>query len=63
VSCGVTGARATLASGTVSFTVALDAKAARALRVHRRPALNVRIAVTPVDGPAVVLTRSVLLRS
>ncbi len=56
-------ARATLASGTVSFTVALDAKAARALRVHRRLALNVRIAVTPVDGSAVVLTRSVLLRS
>jgi hypothetical protein len=56
-------ARATLAPGTVSFNVALDAKAARALRVHRRLALNVRIVVTPVDGPAVVLTRSVLLRS
>jgi hypothetical protein len=56
-------ARATLASGTVSFTVALDAKAARTLRVHRRLALNVRIAVTPVDGSAVVITRSVLLRS
>jgi hypothetical protein len=55
-------ARATLASGTGSFTVALDAKAARALRIHRRLALNVRIAVTPVDGSAVVLTRSVLLR-
>jgi hypothetical protein len=55
--------RATLAAGTVSFTVALDAKAARALHVHRRLALNVRIAVTPVDGSPVVITRSVLLRS
>ena len=56
-------ARATLAAGTVSFTVALDAKAARALRVHRRLALNVRIAVTPVDDSPVVVTRSVLLRA
>lgn len=56
-------ARATIASGTVSFAIALDAKAARALRVHRRLALDVRIAVTPVEGSAVVITRSVLLRS
>jgi plastocyanin len=56
-------AHAALSAGTVSFTVALDPRAARALRLHGHLALVVRITVAPVGGSAVTIARGVLLRS
>jgi plastocyanin len=56
------GAHAALSAGTVSFTVALDSRAARALRLHGRLALVVRVTLVPVSGPAVTIARGVLLR-
>jgi plastocyanin len=55
--------RASVQAGTVSFTVALSAKARRALRAHRRLALAVRISLSPTHGSAVRIGRSVLLRA
>ncbi|MGD0453803.1 MAG: hypothetical protein ABSB69_09395 [Solirubrobacteraceae bacterium] len=54
--------RASLQAGTVTFTVALDARARHALRVHRRLALSVRIVLSPAHGSAVTITRSVVVR-
>jgi len=51
-----------LRSGTVTFAVALDAKARHALRVHRRLALNVKILLTSPNGSPVTLTRAVVVR-
>jgi plastocyanin len=55
--------RAAAPAGKVSFTVALDAAAKRALRRHHKLALTARIVLTPAHGAAVTITRSVLLRS
>lgn len=54
--------RASLRAGTVTFTVALDARARHALRAHRRLALSVRIVLVPAQGAAATITRSVVLR-
>jgi plastocyanin len=54
--------RPSLRAGTVLFTVPLNAKAKRALRVHRRLAVTVRMVLTPTAGSALTITRSVLLR-
>jgi hypothetical protein len=48
-------------AGTVSFTVALDAQAKRALR-HHKLALTVKIVLTPKHGAAITLTRKVVVR-
>jgi hypothetical protein len=54
--------RSSAPAGTVSFTVALDAQAKRALRHHHRLALTVKIVLTPKHGTAMTLTRSLVLR-
>jgi plastocyanin len=54
--------RSPLLAGVVSFTVPLDARAARALRSRRRLALAVKLVLTPVHGAAVSSVRGVLLR-
>ncbi len=54
--------RASLRAGTVTFTVALDARARHALRVRRRLALSVKIVLAPVHGAAATITRRVVLR-
>jgi hypothetical protein len=54
--------RASIVTGNVSFAVALDAQAKRALhRRHRLPVL-VQLTLTPLHGAPVVTTRSVTLR-
>jgi plastocyanin len=55
--------RAAAPVGKISFTVALDAAAKRALRRHHKLALTARIVLTPAHGAAVTIVRSVLLRS
>jgi plastocyanin len=55
--------RPTTPAGKVSFTVALDAAAKRALHRHHKLALTAKIVLTPAHGAAVTITRSVLLRS
>jgi hypothetical protein len=54
--------RSSAPAGTVSFTVALDAQAKRALRRHHKLALTVKIVLTPKHGAAVTITRSVVVR-
>ena len=54
--------RSSTPAGTVSFTVALDAQAKRALRRHHKLALAVKIVLTPKHGAAMTLTRSVVVR-
>jgi hypothetical protein len=49
-------------AGTVSFTVALDAQAKRALRRHHKLELTVKIVLTPKHGAALTITRSLDLR-
>jgi plastocyanin len=53
--------RSSLRPGKVSFTVPLSAKAKRALRLHRRLALTVAIVLTPAQGSAATVTRSVVV--
>jgi plastocyanin len=55
--------RASLSPGKVSFTVPLSAKAKHALKLRRRIALTVAIVLTPAQGSAVTVTRSVLVTS
>jgi hypothetical protein len=54
--------RSSAPSGTVSFTVVLDAQAKRALRQHHKLALTVKIVLTPKHGAAMTLKRSVVVR-
>ncbi len=54
--------RASLRAGTVAFTVALDARARHALRLHRRLALSVKIVLSPAHGGAATITRRLVLR-
>ncbi len=54
--------RSSLHAGTVSFAVALDAAAAHTLRIHGHLTLAVKIVLTPPNGSALAITRSVLLR-
>ncbi len=53
--------RSSRASGVVSFAVALDAKARRALQDRRRLALTVRVLLTSKQGSPVTIVRSVVL--
>jgi plastocyanin len=54
--------RSAAPAGSVSFTVALDAAAKRALRHRHKLALTARIVLTPAHDAAVTIARSVLLR-
>jgi len=53
--------RSPLSTGTVSFKVALDMKARRALRSRHRLALSVKVLITSAQGSAVTVTRGVLV--
>jgi plastocyanin len=55
--------RSATPSGRVSFAVALNAVAKRALHHHHKLALTARIVLTPAHGAAVTIIRSILLRS
>ena len=54
--------RSSLAAGTVTFRVTLDARAVHALHAHRRLALTVRIVLTPPGGQPFTVVRGLLLR-
>jgi plastocyanin len=55
--------RSALHAGALPFAVALDAKARRTLHAHRRLALTVRLVLSPAQGAATSVVRSVLLHS
>ncbi len=55
--------RAAAPAGKVSFAIALDAAAKRALSRHHKLALTVEIVLTPARGAALMILRSLLLRS
>jgi len=55
--------RSSLTAGRVTFAVALDAKAMRALHARRHLALSVRLVLRPRSGPAVTVVRPLLLRA
>jgi plastocyanin len=55
--------RAAAPAGRVTFTVALDAAAKRALRRDHKLALTVRVVLTPPRGAALTITRGVSLRA
>jgi hypothetical protein len=52
-----------VSAGKVPFSVALTARAKRALHRHHRLALTVKIALTPIQGAAVTITRSVVVNA
>jgi len=54
--------RSSLYAGTETFTVALDAAARHALRVHGHLALTVKVLLTAAHGSPLTLTRSVVVR-
>ncbi len=54
--------RSSLAAGKVSFAVALNAQAKRALSRHHRLSVIVQVSLTPPHGATVTSTRSVVLR-
>jgi plastocyanin len=53
--------RSSLHAGRLPFSVALDARARRALHAHRRLALTVRLVLSPPQGAATSVVRSVVL--
>jgi plastocyanin len=53
--------RSHLRPGTLSFTLALNASAARALRSHRRLTVTAKLALVPLHGTTVRITRSLVL--
>jgi len=53
--------RSSLYAGTTSFTVQLNAKGKAALRRRRRLELTAKITLTPLNGAAVTVTKSVVL--
>jgi hypothetical protein len=55
--------RSSLTAGSVSFSVPLSARGKAALRHHRRLALTVKITLTPAQGAAVTITRSVVVHA
>jgi hypothetical protein len=55
--------RASVSAGKVSFSVALNARGKSALRRHHRLAITVKITLTPTQGAAVTVNRSVVLRA
>jgi hypothetical protein len=54
---------ASVSAGQRSFSVKLNTKARRALKRHHRLALKVKIALTPVNGEATSVTKSVTLQA
>jgi hypothetical protein len=54
---------ASVSAGQRTFSVKLNAKARRALKRHHHLALKVKITLTPVNGEATIVTRSVTLRA
>jgi plastocyanin len=52
--------RSSVSAGKLPFVMKLSAKARRALRRHRRLALTVKIRLTPLQGDALTITRSVV---
>jgi hypothetical protein len=54
---------ASVSAGQRSFAVKLNSKARRALKRHHRLALKVKITLTPVNGEATSITRSVTLHA
>jgi hypothetical protein len=54
--------RSPLQAGTEAFTIALDARARRALRIHGHLALSVKITVAPAHGSPLTITRAVVVR-
>ena len=54
--------RSSLSAGPVAFAVTLNATAKRALRLHGRLALSVRLVLAAAHGPSVTLTRTVTVR-
>ena len=54
---------ASVSAGQRSFSVKLNAKARRALKRHHRLALKVKIVLTPANGEATSVTRSVTLHA
>jgi plastocyanin len=54
---------ASVSAGQLSFSVKLDTKARQALTRHHHLALKVKITLTPVNGEATILTRSVTLHA
>jgi hypothetical protein len=52
-----------VSAGQRSFSVKLDTKATRALKRHRHLALKVKITLTPANGEATSITRSVTLHA
>jgi plastocyanin len=54
--------RSSLRAGTASFTVTLNARAKRALGLHGRLALTVKLVLTSAHGSSVTLTRAVVVR-
>jgi Fibronectin type III domain len=55
--------RSSLRAGKLTFTLALSAKAKHTLKAHHRLALTAKIVLTPLHGPAVTTTRSVVLHA
>ncbi len=55
--------RSALHAGALPFAVALDARARRTLHAHRRLALTVRLVLSPPQGAATSVVRSVVLHS
>jgi hypothetical protein len=55
--------RSSVKAGVVSFLAPLTARGKSALRRHRRLALTVRIALTPVSGAAATMTKGVVLHT
>ena len=55
--------RASVSAGKASFSVALNARGKSALRRHHRLAITVKITLTPTQGAAVTVNRSVVLRA
>jgi plastocyanin len=55
--------RTSVSAGRMSFSVALNARGKSALRRHHRLALSVKITLTPTQGAAVTVTRSVVLHA
>jgi hypothetical protein len=54
--------RNSVSAGKVPFTVGLTPRARKALKRHHRLALTVKIALTPLHGTPVSLTRAVIER-
>ena len=55
--------RAQVSAGRFSFSVQLTPRAQHALMRHRRLALSVKITLTPANGVAVTVTRSVVVHA